>query len=1814
MVRVRAILLALILIVPAGVQAEWVMFGKDANHSGVAELTERTIQKREPTVSWDRGSSSEEVYSWGTSIGNFTPNIGGDAYDRNVLHIVYVTAEQDGDWLRGYLVIRDGGSPGKLMWKRDLGNIKNQNNQSLETEFESFEAAYGTPAIADFDGDGLLDIAVATPHGVIDFFEPEIEYSSSSESYDGGNDGDRWLHETGITIVRSNPAITSFNGGNDLVISGINEDEENEVAVVAVDGSTGDELWKFEADGNEISSPAVFEDGSSRKIFVSVYDNTQLEVYAIQSGSGLSDWNPKTIGTILNPNDTGQHPMLPSIVISDITEDTGKEILVPQPPATDNGDAQLWLFTDEGDYADGWSSSYVLEGGGEIDATPAVGDIDGDGENEIVAVTWEDPSDLGNNEITHVWAVSHDATLEWETEYDTDSSGGLDNDEHAISSPILAVIYNDDGENNLDVFTCTTPDCYALDGNDGSDGGGAKDQLWSIRLSERDDENRIFNSPAASDVDGDGLLDFVVDGAVYSADLADMTLKRSDILITDSEGNPVNEVEESQELTLYPITIRNDGNHDALNVDIEVRLDSTTGILLHEETIDIQSNSIKNLEEFNWIAEGQGNHDIWVMCIVDENGNEEVRYDNNNMSKSILVRPQYGLDISVTDSSELVDVNETATFDIDVTNMGLRTDNYTVSVTVLNPEWDITFPSTISNVVTNTTESFTVTFVPGPNVTASIHQFTVTATSEGNSSRFDSVFVNIEVVQYYSIGLDIPLSEQRVFPGTTFSYPVRITNNGNGDDTFDLYSTNDWNSQIRIENSPSGSITLAAFRTIEAELRITAPSDSSVGDFKEILFTAISQGNTTISKSVSSNTTIGIMMAEDAVIDILPGSSASFAIEFQNPNDDTETLAITISSGAPEWEYTISPEDISLEPDEKGYSWINFTAPNTAIPGDSYNIVIDLNGNETLDQINVILEVKPIQGVRLWSNDDIYHKYANPDEAVYFDLRVVNYESENLDVDLSYDESLLPEWTVLYNNETTWSKMVPGDTTTTVTIGVTAPNNAVAVETVWLRLLASVSGFEDNYFDANITVNQEFDLSVGCFCDIQLLGNTTELAGISVFNKGNGPDIFEVSYSGEWIENSTEMYSFDSFEIKQLSFPVNSGSAAPGTQSQVNVTVKSTTSILAGDEVSDSAILYFTVSGMRALESSSIVLNQGESGVYDIAIVSLIESDSPTSRVITEVSGDSYWWVNFDNTEEFDNKNTLIVPIGQPEIFSFTVEVPEDAPSGSYQFTLKVTDYNEPSHVSTLTYNLFVNQKFDIVLEKTSQPLSINPGENGEWGLRIINNGNGLDQISFGVVGLPDDWNYSFSDSMIEIPSGPPGENLASISLFLEVPNTALPTTYEFNVSAQSLGTIVNLTLNLTLNTIYQISATETSAIELTGQPGETVYFQFDVKNKGNSADTISVGGGGSMIDQALPTGFGWTSKTLQPNEIQSNFLKATIPNGEGPWTALITVSSSDSSASAETLTFTLNGQVLPDVSVRDLLFSPSSPKEGDKITARFTITAVDAPVESVYYSVYVDGRIVDGGLAYSIENGGSKLVSVAFTASSGCQEVKIEIDPESNLVESNTANNEVVNSICAEESSSSNLPLFIALFAVLIVAGAVYYRYSMNDKGSPAVVTKTAPVVTETPVNFPLILNCTQCGSRVRVARPGSFRCPSCKSVSSVDSNGKIKAAESELEKEAPVAVPPSKQVSSTSQRLRMEQFLSNEKEEEIEESPKPKSNLSASERLKQLKGEEELVTSEKVEDMEEEDEEPVKKEKKSKKRRGPPKGGSFGPTVGGF
>ena len=163
-----------------------------------------------------------------------------------------------------------------------------------------------------------------------------------------------------------------------------------------------------------------------------------------------------------------------------------------------------------------------------------------------------------------------------------------------------------------------------------------------------------------------------------------------------------------------------------------------------------------------------------------------------------------------------------------------------------------------------------------------------------------------------------------------------------------------------------------------------------------------------------------------------------------------------------------------------------------------------------------------------------------------------------------------------------------------------------------------------------------------------------------------------------------------------------------------------------------------------------------------------------------------------------------------------------------------------------------------------------------------------------------------------------------------------------------------------------------------------------------------------------------------------------------------------------------------------------------------------------------------------------------------------------------------------------------------------------------------------EEDVEFPLILNCLQCSSRVRIAKAGSFRCPSCQTVTAIDEKGKF----IEVENQYSDLVSEETNTSSSLRRGRMEKFLSvsenietenEEIESEIEESEE---KLSASEKLEQLKMEEETGTlsnteADPIEEPQEtkaDDEAENKETKVKKKRKGPPKGGSFGPTVGGF
>ena len=191
--------------------------------------------------------------------------------------------------------------------------------------------------------------------------------------------------------------------------------------------------------------------------------------------------------------------------------------------------------------------------------------------------------------------------------------------------------------------------------------------------------------------------------------------------------------------------------------------------------------------------------------------------------------------------------------------------------------------------------------------------------------------------------------------------------------------------------------------------------------------------------------------------------SSSFSFEFLNPTNSSDNFTLSILSGAPAWDISISPET-AVDSNEKGIATIEFIAPNTAEPGTSFEMVVGFGNDEILDQVTVILEVNSLQGIRIWSIDDKFSEFASPGETVFFDVRVVNYESQEQDVDLSYNSEDLSGWSVVFNNQSSWSKTLPAGSSTSVSVGVTPPSSE-SVDTVDLVKLNSTLKSLSNVID-----------------------------------------------------------------------------------------------------------------------------------------------------------------------------------------------------------------------------------------------------------------------------------------------------------------------------------------------------------------------------------------------------------------------------------------------------------------------------------------------------------------------------------------------------------------------------------------------------------------------------------------------------------------------------------------------------------------------------------------------------------------------------
>jgi outer membrane protein assembly factor BamB len=217
----------------------------------------------------------------------------------------------------------------------------------IEIFRRELEAPFLEPVVSDVTGDGNGDLVVIFEDGQIHTFTEGLEPI--------------WRYQGGGRIIAL-PVFTDLNGDriDDLVFGTL------EMDVIALDGSTGFELWRFfDAESEIVTSPVSLHLNNDRIRDV-VFSTRKGTLYGLDGENGWGLWRNSLTSRLAGP---------PSI--ADLNDDGERDIVVL------TRDGTLAAYGRDGRVLFSWQTD------GSYAVPPTVGDIDGDGRNDIVLADTE---------------------------------------------------------------------------------------------------------------------------------------------------------------------------------------------------------------------------------------------------------------------------------------------------------------------------------------------------------------------------------------------------------------------------------------------------------------------------------------------------------------------------------------------------------------------------------------------------------------------------------------------------------------------------------------------------------------------------------------------------------------------------------------------------------------------------------------------------------------------------------------------------------------------------------------------------------------------------------------------------------------------------------------------------------------------------------------------------------------------------------------------------------------------------------------------------------------------------------------------------------------------------------------------------------------------------------------------------------------------------------------------------------------------------------------------------------------------------------
>jgi uncharacterized membrane protein len=356
-------------------------------------------------------------------------------------------------------------------------------------------------------------------------------------------------------------------------------------------------------------------------------------------------------------------------------------------------------------------------------------------------------------------------------------------------------------------------------------------------------------------------------------------------------------------------------------------------------------------------------------------------YDFNIVSQISPPGPSYGVDVSISPSSQSGSNGATLNYTVTVSNTGNVSDTYDITVgDNASPSWGPTVLPTSLTLGTGVNRTLTLSVtIPSNATVGTIDKIWVQATSQDNAAVFDNKSCTAQVTQggptpppgpSYGVNVLISPPSQSGSNGTTLKYIVAVSNTGNVSDTYTLENTDNagW-----VKSLSSASLTVPGNSSDVVTLSVTIPANAQDGAWDNITVKATSKTDNTITDkdSCAAYAIQGVVGVQISITPEnqsgAPGSTLSYTVKVTNGSNGQDNFDLSVSGGAG-WNPQISPSSLTLAAGASGNSTLSVTVPGEASGGSSVGIAVTATSraNPAVSaSASCIARAAVVRGVRL---------------------------------------------------------------------------------------------------------------------------------------------------------------------------------------------------------------------------------------------------------------------------------------------------------------------------------------------------------------------------------------------------------------------------------------------------------------------------------------------------------------------------------------------------------------------------------------------------------------------------------------------------------------------------------------------------------------------------------------------------------------------------------------------------------------------------------------------------------------------------------